>query len=257
MSGLVLQVFKTESFVDFSNERYKGESMLRFSSSASVLGDGLQWRTKQFTKDALDDLKNLEILELFFSDIDPNSIDFTSFKNLRNLKELKISNLETEDGTEYTSLKFHRFDIKLDHLNKLNKLKLCGFEIDMDIVKNLQNLTHLDLRNNKLINLKSENFIHNKDLKCLKLDDCNLKKLKSNLSFDSTSLKKFSLENNNLKSLPLNLFSKLPNLEEVELSNNRLSEIDVKLFEANKKLNKLYICMKIIFSKFYQLKFYV
>ena len=79
MSGLVLQVFKTQSFVDFSNERYKGESMLRFSSSASVLGDGLQWRTKQFTKDALDDLKNLEILELFFSDIDPNSIDFTSF----------------------------------------------------------------------------------------------------------------------------------------------------------------------------------
>lgn len=177
------------------------------------------------------------------------------FKELTNLKSLKIKNVTNENFDQEITIR----------VNKLKSLSLHfanRFETKPFMFIGTRNLVMLDLSNNSNIILYSSSFGGLISLQKLSLANCNIKSLDDNIFIELHSLESLNLEKNlninikesladlcSLKELNLSdcnkisfnekSFSKLNNLESLDLTNCYI--VDINLLPVLNSLKRLYL----------------
>ncbi|VVC33168.1 Hypothetical protein CINCED_3A007379 [Cinara cedri] len=127
--------------------------------------------------------------------------------------------------------KLNIISLNLAH-NKIEKL-------DYIALQNLPNLETLDLKQNKLVFLKDNNFPQPSYIQTLNLNNNLISQLNVNCFVTLTNLIKLKLSHNKLNSLPIGLFKKLRNLKYLDLSKNNITIIEGLLFKDLINLEKL------------------
>uniref|UniRef100_UPI00398F30D0 toll-like receptor 8 n=1 Tax=Pristiophorus japonicus TaxID=55135 RepID=UPI00398F30D0 len=211
---------------------------------------------------AFKELKQLEVLDLSY-----NSNYFVvgtvthHLMFIENLKSLKVLNLKwnqiftlTEPGLNSDSLEILEF--------QGNRLDILWDVADhgcryIHLFKNLTNLTHLDIANNKLCDIPSivyRNLPHKlsdlslaynhlghfdflnlqrfKNLQTLSLSGNKLKTFNGTLHNYVTSLKNLFLNHNQIATLPDNFLAGASHLKHLDLSHNRLKIVNQAVFQV-------------------------
>jgi Leucine-rich repeat (LRR) protein len=202
-------------------------------------------------------LKNVKKLDLHLNDIDRIEID--TFIELENLQNLIF------DSNQISSLKNVRFNSKLDrlslrfnmlsNLNDINSKSLTYLYVSNNRIQDinfkislLPSLEHLDLSQNRLINIREESFLDLDKLKYLNLsfNRLDLGSKCNNVSYfkSQTRLETLDLSFNEIKYLDTNLtFKYLDSLKTLNLANNKLKSIDSWIFVFLPNLNELNLAM--------------
>lgn len=136
-----------------------------------------------------------------------------SIINSKNLKNLNLSSnhLKYFDLTETTSIEY--LDLSSNLIQYLNK----------NVLKNLQNLTMLNLSNNKII-IKSQSFTFLTNLNLLNLNFNKIQQIPVHSFCGLMNLKELYLSNNELKTFQYGSFMGMENLKLLDLTNNLLND---------------------------------
>jgi hypothetical protein len=127
-----------------------------------------------------------------------------------------------------------------DKNRRVNKLDLSGYEFCClpDSIKRLSCLSHLNLRDSKILSLPSS-IGQLQNLEEIDLSRTSLEQLPEEIG-DLSSLKKLNLCNSSMKSIPPSI-GKLQNLEEIDLSRTSLEQLPEEIGDLA-SLKKLNLC---------------
>ncbi|XP_025828875.1 protein toll [Agrilus planipennis] len=134
-------------------------------------------------------------------------------------------------------------DDAFDDLGSLTMLDLRAnnLELKPTILKNLRNLTLLDLSENHLTHIPDGLFDNLLNLKFIYLRKNDLTDLQDNLFQPLNDLRLLVLSFNKIQKLNSTTFVHLKNIVEIDLTANNISEISENTFSENRKLTKLLI----------------
>ena len=138
------------------------------------------------------------------------------YANLKNLKNLQLINLESNQISSITSSAFNDTPI-LKYLNLGNNQLTY---IDENIFKQLKNLQSLFLQNNKITFISKFAFRYLSDLRKISLNDNLLQTLEDQHFRNNKKLEKIWLKNNKIQYLSPTMFNGKMNMELVDLKNN-------------------------------------
>lgn len=214
-----IKYFKNLEIFYSSNNLLGTKLPLEFYKLNKLKSIEIQGSTIETIDDKINNLKNLEVLKVYFNHINKFSDKLDNLKNLRtiylNNNDLKtipeqIEQLSSLNYLKIDDNKFNELPESLSHLKKLDTL-ICRDNKLTTLPKNfglLNNLDYLDLRNN-LINTLPESF--------------------GNLN----SLQYLDLEQNDIQYLPDN-FGSLHNLEQLYLNNRENPMRMFSFYDGNK-----------------------
>jgi len=202
-------------------------------------------------------LINVKTLDLHLNDID--RIEINTFTELEKLEYLIL------DSNQISTLKNAKFNAKLNrlslrfnmlsNLNDINSKSLKYLYVSNNRIQDinfkislLPNLEHLDLSQNRLINIREESFSDLDKLKYLNLsfNRLDLESKFNNVSYfkNQSRLETLDLSFNEIKYLDTNLtFKYLESLKTLNLANNKLKSIDSWIFGFLPQLNELNLAM--------------
>lgn len=108
----------------------------------------------------------------------------------------------------------------------------CGLtEIDKQVYELLPHLSYLDLGDNLLVSISSEEFSPLINLRHLKLDGNRITAIKSSVFSNQQELKRLTLARNRITKISRNAFNNLHNLTELDLSHNKFENPENGLLE--------------------------
>ena len=191
-----------------------------------------------------------------FKEVNPRQ-----FRRFYNLVELDLSwndiiHLNNDSDTELSTLRI--LDISdnwmLQDLNSaffasipnLQKLSIRGNKLVVSMFKGLRNLTYLDMRWNRQINVNSTPFIELEFLEDLNLVKCRLRNLSDTFFTGLSNLLMLNLGYNDLDYLPSGVFVRLTKLKVLDLSYNRLyhsTSLPTDIFQPLSHLEQLNLIM--------------
>ena len=161
-------------------------------------------------------------------------IDITIEENKAVLDKININAKTFNVQNQFSTIKCYQ---SLTNITNLEAKGVNIIKIHKTIYLNLPNLTHIDLRDNKLIKL-SKNFKLFKNLISLRLDNNNIMFIPSFIS-EFTKLEVLSISNNNLTSIPASI-QYLTNLKTFKFSNNQITKLPIE-FGQLKSLEVLHL----------------
>ncbi|XP_019733522.1 carboxypeptidase N subunit 2-like [Hippocampus comes] len=200
-------------------------------------------------------LRNLRALDLSLNKI--QKVEGETFSGLIALEVLKINNNHISNISSDT---FHHVahltelhlegntiaelaDEIFSALPKLKVLNLRGNRLvtfsDDVFAREASNLTHLDLRGNRLTQVSSLSTLTS--LTDLFLSSNQLSGLPEDIFRNVTSLENVDLSENNLASLPEKIFAELKRVKMIHLHKNRLSRLESRLFQDQEFIQQLYL----------------
>jgi Leucine-rich repeat (LRR) protein len=165
--------------------------------------------------DAFTELGRLENLSISQNKL--TAVDWTWFEKTTMLRTLHISNnyIARIDDKNTRYLSIEKLDISNNHLSDINK------------VRNLPNLTTLDMGNNLRMTYNAKTFENNTELYLLYLDNTNLEHI-TNFDFlkNTPKLGHLFLINNNLENIKIQKLPSLAQLFHLNLWNTNLTTLD-------------------------------
>ncbi|KAJ8970181.1 hypothetical protein NQ314_001327 [Rhamnusium bicolor] len=173
---------------------------------------------------ALRNLFNLKFLDSQTMFKHTKVIKQNTFKDLRSLPFLNLSNLSLEDLETKSFLGLKNLETLLLNKNNLSHLKDGVFN-------GLKSLKMLDLSHNNLDTCEKNTFGGLGNLEILHLEFNNLVTIDSKILFDDLGgLLELHLEYNNISFLDTKSFSGLISLQNLYLQNNSIAEISIGVF---------------------------
>ena len=184
-----------------------------------------------------------------FKEVNPRQ-----FRRFYNLVKLDLSSnyiihLNNDSDAELSTLRVLdiSFNLRLQDLNSaffasipnLQKLSIRGNKLVVSMFKGLRNLTYLDMRWNRQINVNSTPFIELEFLEDLNLAKCRLRNLSDTFFTGLSNLLMLNLGYNDLHHLPSGVFVRLTKLKVLDLSDNCLDHLPSGVFVRLTKLKVL------------------
>jgi Leucine-rich repeat (LRR) protein len=143
-----------------------------------------------------------------------------------------------DDELKWSSIDADAFN-GLNNLTELNLANNKIASIDANTFNGLNNLTELNLANNKIASIDANTFNGLKNLEWLHLDNNQIASIEANTFNGLNNLTGLYLDNNQIASIDVNTFNGLNNLEILYLYNNKIASIDANTFNGLNNLTEL------------------
>ncbi len=174
----------------------------------------------------------------FMNDEETCELDL-SFNNISRIQSNTFNKLT---HLEILNLSYNK--ILFDYTNKLKKLSLNNnrlTKLPPNIFSELVNLSYLDLSSNKFSEFNLT-LAKGNQLSTLDLSNNRISSLRNDSFMNLPNLETLKIKNNSLTSISPCTFSQLTKLKHIELSSNRLTSFDFGLIETNLELAYLNLC---------------
>lgn len=219
--------------IKYLNLRNNSLTKLDFKLPQSLINLDLSFNRISFIlKDSFSTLKQLT--ELKFSH---NALHTLSTGLLTANTKLEIADLSYNNISSIGKVVFFLHSLKNLNMQN-NNLELIDFTLPFS-------LTYLDLRSNRIRNIKNDVFLGLNNLNTLKLNNNLLETVLSDLFKPLENLNEIDLQHNNLSFLANELFALNGNLKLVNFAENNISAVDQSAFVSQSIVYLNLTCNKI------------